>query len=180
MASLLPTCPCWRYNTASAESSDGCTNVAFFVFFFLQNLQMQYSDAVVSTVAWEREGRGFNSRAAGSVSSFTEMPSSDSSGFVCVSFCQELCLCQSKDTNIRLSGSSKMSVGVKVCAKLGKNRWLVQCEIPPTPEDGYYYHDSHFFQITTPSFPVVVKIGHAHSGMGKVILQISFSEFPQK
>lgn len=26
-----------------------------------------------------------------------------------------------------------------------------------------------YLQITTPSFPVVVKIGHAHSGMGKVI-----------
>ena len=29
------------------------------------------------------------------------------------------------------------------------------------------------FQLTTPRFPVVIKIGHAHSGMGKVI-NISF------
>lgn len=26
-------------------------------------------------------------------------------------------------------------------------------------------------QITSPRFPVVVKMGHAHSGMGKVVLQ---------
>lgn len=29
---------------------------------------------------------------------------------------------------------------------------------------------SLYFQLTLPTFPVVVKIGHAHSGMGKVRL----------
>lgn len=28
-----------------------------------------------------------------------------------------------------------------------------------------------FLQITSPQFPVVVKMGHAHSGMGKVNLE---------
>ena len=28
-----------------------------------------------------------------------------------------------------------------------------------------------FPQITSPRFPVVVKMGHAHSGMGKVVLE---------
>lgn len=28
-------------------------------------------------------------------------------------------------------------------------------------------------QITSPRFPVVVKMGHAHSGMGKVVLECS-------
>lgn len=27
---------------------------------------------------------------------------------------------------------------------------------------------SFVFQLTTPNFPVVVKLGHAHAGMGKV------------
>lgn len=35
------------------------------------------------------------------------------------------------------------------------------------------------FQITTPSFPVVVKIGHAHSGMGKVMLLLSSYKLPE-
>lgn len=33
--------------------------------------------------------------------------------------------------------------------------------------------DDALLQITSPRFPVVVKMGHAHSGMGKVVLESS-------
>ena len=37
-----------------------------------------------------------------------------------------------------------------------------------------FYYVNFSFQLVTPKFPVVVKIGHAHAGMGKVSVTLYF------
>lgn len=45
---------------------------------------------------------------------------------------------------------------------------LEAIEISGTGNSFFTYFFQSVFQISMPTFPVVVKIGHAHSGMGKV------------
>uniref|UniRef100_A0A4W3GPA5 Synapsin ATP-binding domain-containing protein n=1 Tax=Callorhinchus milii TaxID=7868 RepID=A0A4W3GPA5_CALMI len=87
---------------------------------------------------------------------------------LCVSLAQSLCVCQPGSVCVCVSAPAQ-----SLCVRLALELKGVVSDVRIIIFSCYFIsnnfnHSINFFQVTTPKFPVVVKMGHAYSGMGKV------------